>query len=123
MGEVDRGALGQRAEQLCAEALERRGYRVRDRNWRTREGELDIVAESSDTLCFVEVRMRTTGAWGDPSSTVSRAKQQRVVRAALRYLQRRPSAGKMIRFDVMTVVGQGADAAVEHLPGAFDAGM
>lgn len=123
MGEVDRGALGQRAEQLCAEELERRGYRVRDRNWRTREGELDIVAETADTLCFVEVRMRTTGAWGDPSSTVSRVKQQRVVRAALRYLQARPAGARMIRFDVMTVVGQGDDAAVEHLPGAFDAGM
>jgi putative endonuclease len=123
MGEVDRGALGQRAEQLCAEALERRGYRVRDRNWRTREGELDIVAENEDTVCFVEVRMRTTDAWGDPSSTVSRVKQQRVIRAALRYLQRRPSGQRMIRFDVMTVVGQGKDAAVEHLPAAFDAGM
>ena len=106
-----------------AEALERRGYRVRERNWRTREGELDIVAESADTVCFVEVRMRTSGAWGDPSSTVSRAKQQRVVRAALRYLQRRPAGRRMIRFDVMSVVGQGDEAVVEHLPGAFDAGM
>jgi putative endonuclease len=123
MGGVDRGALGQRAEQLCAEALERRGYRVRDRNWRTREGELDIVAENEDTVCFVEVRMRTTDVWGDPSSTVSRVKQQRVIRAALRYLQRRPPGQRMIRFDVMTVVGQGKDAAVEHLPAAFDAGM
>ena len=49
--------------------------------------------------------------------------QRRVVRAALRYLQRRPAPRRMIRFDVMTVLGRGPAAVIEHLPGAFDAGM
>ncbi len=123
MGETERAARGACAEQRCAEALERAGYAVRERNWRTREGELDIVAQREDVLCFVEVRMRSTVAWGDPSQTVTREKQRRVVRAALRYLQRRPAGRRMVRFDVMTVVGRGPDAHVEHLPGAFDAGM
>jgi putative endonuclease len=123
MGAVDRARLGGDAEEQCAAWLERAGYRVRERNWRVREGELDIVAEHGDVLCFVEVRMRTSAACGDPSLTVNYEKQRRIVRAALRYLQRRPARGWMLRFDVMTVLGRGANAVIEHLPGAFDAGM
>ena len=114
MGVVDRSKLGEHAEDRCAEYLERAGYRVRERNWWVREGEL---------LCFVEVRMRSSAVFGDPSLTVTREKQRRVIRAALRYLQRWPAPRRMIRFDVMTVLGRGADAVIEHLPGAFDAGM
>jgi putative endonuclease len=120
---VDRSKLGGDAEEQCAAWLERAGYRVRERNWLVREGELDIVAERDDLLCFVEVRMRSSATFGDPSLTVTREKQRRVVRAALRYLQRRPAARRMVRFDVMTVLGRGPDAVIEHLPGAFDAGM
>jgi putative endonuclease len=103
--------------------LERAGYRIRERNWLVREGELDIVAERDEFLCFVEVRMRTSALFGEPSLTVTREKQRRVVRAALRYLQRKPAPLRMIRFDVMTVLGRGRNAVIEHLPGAFDAGM
>jgi len=123
MGEVDRSRLGSEAEEQCAAWLERAGYRIRERNWLVREGELDIVAERDEFLCFVEVRMRTSAVFGDPSLTVTWEKQRRVVRAALRYLQRRPAPRRMIRFDVMTVLGRGAAAVIEHLPGAFDAGM
>jgi len=123
MGGADRAKLGGHAEDQCAAYLERAGYRVRERNWLVREGELDIVAERGEMLCFVEVRMRTSAVFGDPSLTVTREKQRRVVRAALRYLQRWPAPRRMIRFDVMTVLGRGKDAVIEHLPGAFDAGM
>ena len=123
MGEVDRSRLGSEAEEQCVAWLERAGYRICERNWLVREGELDIVAERDGYLCFVEVRMRTSAVFGDPSLTVTRGKQRRVVRAALRYLQRKPAARRMIRFDVMTVLGRGRAAVIEHLPGAFDAGM
>ncbi len=122
---VDRRAVGTEAELLAAVHLEERGYTVLDRNWTCRGGELDLVVEREDTLCFVEVRMRSHAAWGDPSSSVSRAKQRKVVRASLRWLFEHGAAGRdrMIRFDVVTVLGRGLNARVEHLPGAFDAGM
>ena len=91
MGEVDRSRLGSEAEEQCVIFLERAGYRIRERNWLVREGELDIVAERDEVLCFVEVRMRTSAVFGDPSLTVTWEKQRRVVRAALRYLQRWPA--------------------------------
>jgi putative endonuclease len=120
---AERRRWGDAAEDRAAVLLEAAGYRVLERNFQCREGELDIVAERDDVLCFVEVRMRSTAAWGDPALTVSRAKQRRVVRAALRYLFLHRIHGRALRFDVISVVGRGQDAKLEHIPDAFDAGM
>jgi putative endonuclease len=120
---VDRQGYGSEAEAAAARFLEERGYRIRSRNFRCRYGELDIVAEHGDTVCFVEVRMRSTAVWGDPSHTVSFAKQRRVVKAALHYLFAYDLRERMMRFDVVSVVGHGEKASVEHIPNAFDAGM
>ncbi|RKH21884.1 YraN family protein [Corallococcus sp. CA047B] len=92
-------------------------------NSRIPVGELDIVAEREEVICFVEVRMRSSAVWGDPAHTVSFAKQRRVVKAALHYLFQNGIDGRMVRFDVISVVGQGETARVEHIPAAFDAGM
>jgi putative endonuclease len=121
--EVDRKEYGDEGEEAAVRFLEGRGYRVHARNYSCRYGELDVVAEREDTVCFVEVRMRSTAVWGDPSHTVSFAKQRKVVKAALHFLQAHRLRDKMLRFDVISVVGRGERATVEHLPGAFDAGM
>lgn len=118
-----RREYGDAAESAAVALLEADGWRVLARNWTCRYGELDIVAERGDTVCFVEVRMRSTAVWGDPSHTVSFAKQRRVVKAALHYLFAHDLSGRMMRFDVISVVGRGERATVEHIPGAFDAGM
>ncbi|MCY1078588.1 YraN family protein [Archangium lansingense] len=120
---VDRKEYGDEGEAEAVRFLEARGYRVRARNFYCRYGELDVVAEHGGTVCFVEVRMRSTAVWGDPSHTVSFAKQRKVVKAALHYLLAHGLRDRMIRFDVISVVGRGERATVEHLPGAFDAGM
>jgi putative endonuclease len=124
MGErTMRQLLGADAEEATARHLEAKGYRIRDRNFHSRYGELDLVAEDGDTVCFVEVRMRSSAAWGDPSQTVSYAKQRKVVKAALHYLHVHGLEGRMVRFDVVSVLGQGEKAQLEHIPDAFDAGM
>ena len=120
---VDRRGYGNEAEAAVVRFLEARGYRIRARNFRCQYGELDIVAELADTVCFVEVRMRSTAVWGDPAHTVSFAKQRRVVKAALHYLFAHDLRDRMMRFDVFSVVGHGEKASVEHIPNAFDAGM
>src|SRR5262245_44695262 len=116
-------AFGGEAERAAARFLVQRGYRIRDRNVRCRFGELDIVAELGELLCFVEVRMRSTQLWGDPALTISFRKQRRVVKSALEYLGDHQIRNRMVRFDVISVVGQGTRAALEHIPDAFDAGM
>lgn len=117
---MDRRGFGFLAEDAAARWLESNGYRIRERNFHCPYGEIDIVAEKDELVCFVEVRARS---WGDPAETVSPPKQRRVVRAALQYLlsQRLNDVG--IRFDVITVVGRGRDAEIEHIADAFDAGM
>jgi putative endonuclease len=118
-----RRQVGDEAEAAAARLLESQGFRVVARNWTCRYGELDIVAEQGDTVCFVEVRMRSSAVWGDPAHTVSFAKQRRVVKTALHYLFQNGLDGRMVRFDVVSVVGQGQGARLEHIPAAFDAGM
>jgi putative endonuclease len=114
---------GDEAEGLVVEHYERHGWQVRDRNVLSRRGEVDIVAERGEQLAFVEVRMRATDVWGDPSLTVGRSKQRKVVLAALQYLQRQRLLDRAIQFDVASVVGRGRSARVEIIPDAFEAGL
>src|SRR5262249_61987460 len=110
MGGADRAKLGGHAEDQCAAYLERAGYRVRERNWLVREGELDIVAERGEMLCFVEVRMRTSAVFGDPSLTVTREKQRRGGRAALRHPPRAPAPRRVMPLAAVTVRRRGKEA-------------
>ncbi len=123
MAKAERRRLGDEAEQAVVEHLQRDGYQIRARNFSCKYGELDIVAERGQVFCFIEVRMRSSAAWGDPSHTVSYGKQRKVVRAALHYLFAHEIRGKVLRFDVVSVLGRGRNAQVEHIPDAFDAGM
>ena len=119
---MDRRAYGGEAESLAIEHLERTGYVIRDRNVNYRRGELDVVAEKGELLVIVEVRMKSHDAMGDPSETVMFEKQRRVVLATMKYLQEE-RLERDIRFDVISVVGQGRSATVEHIENAFDAGF
>jgi Holliday junction resolvase-like predicted endonuclease len=67
--------------------------------------------------------MRSTAVWGDPSQTVGRAKQRKVVLTALRYLQQHRILERVIQFDVASVVGRGRTGVVEIIPDAFEAGF
>jgi putative endonuclease len=119
---VDRQRLGRGGEALAARLLEAQGFTIRASNVHVRGGELDLVAERGVLLCFVEVRMRSRACWGDPAATVTHRKQRRVIRAARRYLAAERIQGREIRFDVITVLGEGEGATVQHIPNAFDAG-
>ena len=118
-----RRQFGDRGEGLAAALLERAGYRILERNVSCRHGEVDIIAVKDEVHCFVEVRSRATDVWGVPAESVLFAKQRKVVKAAIWWLQKQRLLERVpVRFDVISVVGRGADARVEHLPGAFDAG-
>lgn len=123
MGGVDTRLYGQEGEAAAVRMLEAEGFHILARNFSCAWGELDIVARKADLVCFVEVRMRSHAAWGDPAHTISFRKQRRVVKAALHYLFAHDLREHMIRFDVVTIVGRGARAQMEHIPNAFDAAM
>jgi putative endonuclease len=95
---------------------------IMERNFRTRGGEIDIVARKGDVLVFVEVRSREVPGFGTPEESVNPAKRRRIVLAARRYLSKVPSSSwREARFDVIAVEGSGDDAELRHYPAAFDA--
>ena len=108
----------------AATFLRAKGYEVIASNHHSREGELDLVARSGEMLVFVEVKARRAGALVDPLTSVTPAKQRKVVRAALDFVQKSGLEDLAIRFDVIAVVlAQGKDVTslIEHFEGAFDA--
>jgi putative endonuclease len=110
-----RRELGASGEQLAAEWYEARGYRVVDRNWRCREGELDLVLRRDRTLVFCEVKTRSSAAFGAPAEAVTATKQRRLRALAARYLRETSHSASDIRFDVAAVLA----GRVEIIEAAF----
>ncbi len=119
---ASRGAVGRRGERAAARHLKRQGYRILERNFTTRRGEVDIVAFREGVLAFVEVRSQTEPVLIDPVVTVTRAKQLRVIKAAQAYCTRHglPQEQVSLRFDVIAVrFGEGRRAELRHIEDAF----
>lgn len=97
-----RKKVGRLGETLAADHLKRRGYVIRQRNYRCPAGEMDIVAEDGDCLVFVEVRTRRGREYGTPEESITAAKQARLVEVAQTYLQEHEWPGDW-RIDVVAV--------------------
>lgn len=113
--EDPRRALGARGEALTAQWYEAQGYTVVDRNWRCREGEIDVIVARESTLVFCEVKARTSDRFGAPVEAVTRTKQLRLRRLAAAWLSARGVHGVDLRFDVASVMGE----RVEVIEAAF----
>lgn len=115
-------ALGRWGEALAAEMLRKKGYTIRCCNWKCRFGELDLVVEDAHYLCFVEVKLRKSPAYGTAGEAVGWDKQRKLRATAQLYLQRYPTH-RQPRFDVVTIEApQGMDTKaprVHHIPNAF----
>lgn len=115
--------MGQRGEEAAERLLKGLGYRVLERNLRTRHGELDLVCRQGDTLVFVEVKTRKAGSRAAPHQALTPAKRVRLVRAAAEYLSGRDLWGSPCRFDLVEVVAPGtAGQTLRVIPNAFDLG-
>jgi putative endonuclease len=115
-----RRAVGSAGEDAVAAWYEAAGYRVLDRNWRVREGELDVIAERAGTVVFCEVKTRRSNAFGLPVEAVTFRKQQRLRALAVRWLVAHDTHGASLRFDVASVMPHPARGwQVEVLEAAF----
>jgi putative endonuclease len=97
--------LGKEGEDQAGEFLSRRGYKILERNYRTRSGEIDLIALHEGTVVFVEVKTRTSDAFGAPELAVNSKKQLRMVKAALGYIKYKKLHQMPCRFDVVAVTG------------------
>ncbi len=121
-GRSARRDLGDFGERVAAAHLEAKGYRIRESNFRTREGEIDIIAEQGGTLVFVEVRTRRGDALGTAAESVTAAKAARIIATAQTYAQATDDCPADQRIDViaLSLAADGRLISLEHIEGAID---
>lgn len=112
--------IGKRAEDQAAGYLEKRGMKLLSRNYRCRNGELDLVMQDRDVLVFVEVRYRANARFGSAAESVDLHKQRRLAAAANHYLQCHSATNRPCRFDVVAITESKGENVVEWLRNAIE---
>lgn len=100
---MDKTSLGKVGEDIACQFLKKNGYKIIERNFRIRGGEIDIIALDADTLVYVEVKTRTTQAFGLPYESVTRPKIRFLERAAKFYRNSRNNLPSLERIDVVSI--------------------
>lgn len=110
--------LGKLGEDLAANHLIEKGYRILERNWHSGHKEIDIIALNDDVLVVVEVKTRKTDDYGDPDIAVGRDKQRMLIQAADAYV-RYKRLDVDVRFDIISIVFSDDEPEIEHIEDAF----
>ena len=110
--------IGERGELRAAEYLQNKGFYILERNYRTRRGEIDLICADDRYLVFVEVKTRKDESFAAAREFVTPAKQERVRKTAMLWLQQN-DVDLQPRFDVIEIVGQGRRQTIRHLENAF----
>lgn len=114
---MNRRQTGAAYEEQAAKWLEERGYRILKRNYRCRQGEIDLIAEDGPYLVFVEVKYRKDRQAGHPAESVDLRKQKRITRTAMYYCyEHRVPETRACRFDVVSILQD----KIEHMINAFE---
>lgn len=115
---IEKGRLG---EVLAASFLKKNGYEIIETNYRTRIGEIDLIAKDQQTVCFVEVKARTSLGLGYPEESITRHKQMKLAKSAKVYLLSHHLVDVDLRFDVVSVLlSEDGSAQIDLLKDAFD---
>ncbi len=116
---IARQTLGKSGEDLAAHLLGEQGYEILARRYRTRYGEIDIVAREDATIVFVEVKARTTGEFGKAAEAITPWKQRRLASMAADFLARNQLTDRACRFDVVAIDGLPPNPSVTIYRAAF----
>lgn len=103
---------------MAASYLEKKGYLILQRNYRSGAGEMDIVAQEGDCLVFVEVRARSTREYGTPEESITPAKAQRLIKVAQGYLQEQGESAREWRIDLVAIQLRGDFCRLNHVVNA-----
>lgn len=112
--------FGKAAEKAAVEFLKTKGYKIRERNYRTRFGEIDIIAQDKDAICFVEVKARHSLDLGSPEEAVFTRKQKQISKAAIYYLKTHKLLEKPARFDVLALLYKDKIPEISLIKDAFE---
>ncbi len=112
--------LGNEGETLATEFLRKQGFTIIAKNYKTRIGEIDIIAKDGDTIVFVEVKTRSDDSFAAPYESVNTVKRQKMKNVALLFLQKQKQEMPS-RFDIISITFlKGGHPAIHHIRDAFE---
>lgn len=112
--------FGSESEKAAAEFLKKQGYKIVARNYRTRAGEIDIIARDKEAIAFIEVKSRNSKHYGHPKWAVTKKKQYKISMVALSYLKSTRQNDAKARFDVVSILNTGNHPRIELIKNAFE---
>ena len=117
---MEKKALGKKGEEKALRFLKKKGYRIIEKNYVCKLGEMDIIAKEKDTLAFIEVKTRTTTEFGPPQLAVNSSKQRQLSKVALHFLKEKQLEDAKARFDVVAILLGPKKEEIELIRDAFD---
>ncbi|MCD6486023.1 MAG: YraN family protein [Syntrophobacterales bacterium] len=111
---------GKKGEDIATARLQKEGYKIVERNYRCRYGEIDIIAMNAGDIVFIEVKSRKSDKFGLPEEAVGIIKQRKISKVALNYLQEKKLADHNVRFDIVAVRFMSQGNRVKIIKGAFN---
>ena len=117
---MDKKELGKRGEELALRYLKKQGFRIVETNYVCKMGEMDIIAKEKDTLAFIEVKTRTSTAFGVPQMAVNPTKQVQLSKVALYFLKEKQLEDAKARFDVVAILLGPKKEEIELIRDAFE---
>lgn len=115
---AEHNELGNRGEGIALDYLKEKGYTIERLNWRYQKAEIDIIAWNGDYFVVIEVKTRSSTTFENPKEAVTLNKQRHLIRAAEAYIQEKKIENEC-RFDIISVLIQGAKIEIEHIEDAF----
>jgi putative endonuclease len=113
-------SFGKKSESIAAKHLKKNGYKILEQNYRTKLGEIDIIAKDKDTLVFVEVKARSSNRFGNPKWAVTPKKQIKISMVALLYIKSTKQSNVKARFDVVAISSAKDKPSIEVIKNAFE---
>jgi len=117
---MEKKELGKKGEEIALRFLKKRGFRIIEKNYVCKMGEMDIIAREKDTLVFIEVKTRTSTMFGPPQLAVNSSKQRQLSKVALNYLKEKQLEDVKARFDVVAILLKQKGEEIELIKDAFD---
>jgi putative endonuclease len=117
---MEKKELGKKGEDLALRFLKKKGYQIIETNYACKMGEMDIIAKEKDILAFIEVKTRTSTAFGLPQLAVNPKKQSQMSKVALHFLKEKKLEDARARFDVVAILLGPKGAEIELIKDAFE---
>ncbi len=115
-----RQKFGEQSESIAVSYLKKHGYKIIEQNYRTKLGEIDIIAREKGTIAFIEVKSRKSKNFGSPKWAVTPKKQRKISMVALWYLKTTKQSNVKARFDVVSIISSNDNPSIEIIKNAFE---